>query len=249
MFADAPATIDVSHVPAQLVDNVIVPVPQEIFSSLDKLGSQDWDSQLKTSDFDKLGKRPQIALLFGVVVADGFVAVQAQDAKQVEKIGNHVLRISRALGVSNTVTSHAQAIIEASGKNDWRRIRQELDRIQEGVHQKMLELRDEELAQLMTIGGWLRGTEALTSILSANYSTAGADILNQPDLVDHLNGQIGKMPLFTKGNGTVKTIREGLVKLQPLLRGSGEGSIPKETVSQVHGITASLVADIIANNN
>jgi hypothetical protein len=248
-LADAPATIDVSHVPAQLVDNVIVPVPQEIFSSLDKLGSQDWDSQLKTGNFDKLGKRPQIALLFGVVVADGFVAVQAQDAKQVEKIGNHVLRISRALGVSNTVTSHAQAIIEASGKNDWHRIRQELDRIQEGVHQKMLELRDEELAQLMTIGGWLRGTEALTSILSTNYSIAGADILNQPDLVDHLNGQIGGMPLFTKGNGTVKSVREGLVKLQPLLRCSGGGSVPKATVAQIHGITSSLVAGIIANQN
>jgi len=247
--ADAPATIDVSNVPAQLVDDVVVPVPQEIFASLDKLGNQDWDGQLKNNEFNQLGKRPQIALLFGVVVADGFVAVQAEDAAKVQAIGNHVLRISRALGVSNSVTSHAQSIIQASKNNDWRRIRQELDRIQESVHQKMLELRDEELAQLMTIGGWLRGTEALTSILNKNFSTDGADILNQPDLVDHLDGQIRKMPLFTKGNGMVKNVRKGLSDLKPLLRNGSNGTIPKQTVDRVHLITSTLVDSIIANKD
>lgn len=244
-----PATIDISNVPAQLIDDVVVPVPQEIFASLDKLGNQDWRAQLKSNAFDQLGKRPQIALLFGVVVADGFVAVQAEDAEKVQDIGNHVLRISRALGVSNSVTIHAQAIIDASKRNDWHRIRQELDRIQESVHQKMLELRDEELAQLMTIGGWLRGTEALTSILSKNFSAAGADILNQPDLIDHLDEQIREMPVFTKGNGMVKSVRKGLSDLKPLLRNGTNGSIPKETVQRVQGITAALVSEIIANKN
>lgn len=245
--ADAPATIDISTLPASLVDNVVVPVPQEIFLSLDKLGHQDWRGEIKASNYGKLGKRSQIALLLGVVVAEGFVAVQAEDREKVEAIGGHVMRLSKALGVSESVTSHAQSIIESAKENDWRNIRQELDKVQESVRQAMAELRDEELAELVAIGGWLRGTEALASILTKHYSEAGADILNQPDLVAHLNNQIGKMPLGTRSSGVVKEVRKGLDDLQPLLRNGAGGTIQSGTVAKVHGITTSLVARIIEN--
>jgi hypothetical protein len=247
LHADAPATIDISKLPASLVDDVVVPVPQEIFMSLDKLGNQDWRGEIKATGYDKLGKRSQIALLLGVVVADGFVAVQAEDRKKVEDIGGHVMRLSKALGVSESVTSHAQSIIESAQENDWRNIRQELDKVQESVRQAMAELRDEELAELVAIGGWLRGTEALSSILTKHYSEAGADILNQPDLVAHLDKQIGKMPMGTRNAGVVKEVRKGLDDLKPLLRNGSGGTIPSSTVVKVHGITTALVARIIAN--
>jgi len=119
--------------------------------------------------------------------------------------------------------------------------------VQEGVRQEMAELRDEELAELVAIGGWLRGTEALASILRKQYTEAGADILNQPDLVAHLDKQIALMPVGTRTAGVVKDVHKGLTALKPLLRNGSGGTISSDTVAKIHGITTALVALIMAN--
>ena len=124
--ADPPPTIDISKLPGTMIDDVVVPVPREVFLSLDKLGDQDWNAQIMDSKFDKLGDRRQVALLFGVVVADGFVAVQAENRDAVTDIGRHVSRLAKALGVSDAVTAHANAIIDYAETDDWDAVRSEL---------------------------------------------------------------------------------------------------------------------------
>ena len=45
-----PARIDISSISAQMVEDVIIPIPHEIFSSLDKLGDQNWRRHLLKRD-------------------------------------------------------------------------------------------------------------------------------------------------------------------------------------------------------
>ena len=182
-----------------------------------------------------------------MVIAEGFVAVQAGDKDKVEEVGRHVMRLSKALGVSQTVTSHAQAIIEAAKVDDWTRIRIELDKVQAGVSDKMEAMRDEELAKLIAIGGWVRGTEVLSSILSKGYTREGAEILNQPDLVAHMERQLKALPLLVRGIGPVKKVRRGVRDLKPLLQSGDDGVIPKGSVRKVHEITNGMVGSIVAN--
>ena len=58
---------------------------------------------------------------------------------------------------------------------------------------KMKELRDDELVDLVSLGGWLGGTEALASVLKENYTTEGSDLLNQIDLVKQLNSDFNSL--------------------------------------------------------
>ncbi len=69
-----PASIDLSKFPAAEVEDVVVPVPSEIFSVLDKLGSPNWRGELRGSLGKNTGNRAQVALLLGTVIADGFIA-------------------------------------------------------------------------------------------------------------------------------------------------------------------------------
>ena len=72
-------------------------------------------------------------------------------------------------------------------------MREELDGALQDVRRAMVELGDDDLAQLVSIGGWIRGTEVLTSIVSRNYSASGAELLNQPELLNYFSRRIDEM--------------------------------------------------------
>src|SRR6478609_8963665 len=98
-----PSHIDLSKFPATQLDAIVVPLPSEVFNVLDKLGTPNWQEQLRAPNIKNRGEREQIALLLGSVVAEGFVAVEAADKARVKQIGRDVLELARAIGVESTV--------------------------------------------------------------------------------------------------------------------------------------------------
>ena len=162
--AEAPSHIDVKRL-SKTVEDVVVPLPNEIFGALNKLDSVNWKEYVRTSKGTNFTERPRIALLLGAVIADGFIAVQAEDAPSVKEIGQRVVSLAKGIGVGNSIMPHAKAITEAADQRNWDGVRQELDRTQNSVQQAMNEVHDEKLSQLVSLGGWLRGTEVLTSVV------------------------------------------------------------------------------------
>lgn len=241
-FAQPAQKIDVGSVPATVVDNVIVPVPSEVFGVLDKLGTPNWHDVLRTKKVSVPADRAQTALLLGTVIAEGFVAVEAQESEEVKKIGRAVLKLSGAIGVQKSVIGRSNAIIESAGQRDWQKVRGELDGALREVKESMIELQDEQLAQLVSLGGWLRGTEALTTVVGKNYTKDGAELLHQPTLLEYftrrldaMNGKFSNSPVFGK-------IKARLPEIQPLINTQGE--IPAKAVEQIHAITEDLVKTI-----
>src|SRR3982751_5389818 len=80
--APAPARIDVQKV-STTVENVVVPRPDEVFGALNKLGGVNWKDYVRTDRGSNFTDRARIALLLGSVIADGFIAVQAEDTPAV----------------------------------------------------------------------------------------------------------------------------------------------------------------------
>jgi len=225
-----------------VVDDVVVPVPTEVFGVLDKLGSPNWHDVLRKIENPKRGERAQVALLLGTVIAEGFIAVEAQEPEEVKKIGRHVLNLAGAIGVRKSVISRTSSIIEAADKKDWARIRVEFDGASEDVKQAMIELKDEQLAQLVSLGGWLRGTEALTQVVSKNYSKDGAELLHQPTLLDFFQRRLDGMNPRLKRHSLVKKVREQLPEIRPLIE--KPNSLSEESVEKIHAITSGLVKAI-----
>ena len=243
--ADPPAHIEIAKLPNQstLVDDVVVPLPSEIFGVLDKLGSPNWHDVLRNAKVAPSGPRPQIALLLGAVIAEGFIAVEAQDSEQVKKIGRDVLTLAGAIGVKKSVIARSNAIIEAADKQDWNAARKELDLALKDVKQAMTELHDDQLAQLVSLGGWLRGTEALCEVVQKNYSRDAADLLHQPVLLDHFESRLKEMPPRLK-KASVLQIESKLGDIRSQITGP---VITPKNVDAVHDIVRELVKSISSN--
>src|SRR3981189_2624688 len=187
--AQAPQQINIKQL-TTTVENVVVPLPNEIFGALNKLGSVNWREYVRSGKGSNFTERPRIALLLGTVIADGFIAVQAEDAPAVKDIGQRVQALARAIGVERSITEHAKAITEAADKRKWDSVRQELDRTQNRGQQAMNEVHDEKLSQLVSLGGWLRGTEVLTSVVVKHYSVEGAELLHPPELLIYFQNSL-----------------------------------------------------------
>src|SRR5437879_8473836 len=121
--AQVPQHIDIKQL-STTVEDVVVPLPNEIFGALNKLGAVNWKEHVRSDEEPNFTERPRIALLLGTVIADGFIAVQAEDAPAIKDIGQRVLALAKGIGVGNSITPHAKAIIDAAGKRNWANVRQ-----------------------------------------------------------------------------------------------------------------------------
>lgn len=215
--------------PGQVVDDVVVPVPSEVFTVLDKLGEPNWRIEVRDLKLPQTSDRTLLSLVFGYVVAEGFVAVQAEDKESVKDIGREVIDLAKALGISKSVLPHAQAILDAADQNDWKAIRKEFDLTQKTVRNTMEQMRDEDLAQCVSLGGWLRGTASVTSVVSKAFSADRAELLNQPMLVEHFLSVIGKTPPSTRDHPVVVKILAGLrvvlTEMESAVDGFSEDSV------------------------
>jgi hypothetical protein len=241
--AEPARRIDVKRL-SKNIDDVVVPLPNEIFGALNKLDSVNWKQFVRTNKGTNFTERPRIALLLGTVIADGFIAVQAEDAPSVKEIGQRVVSLAKGIGVEKAIVPHAKAITDAADRRNWPAVRQELDRTQNSVQQAMNEVHDEKLSQLVSLGGWLRGTQVLTSVVNRHFSADGAELLHQPDLLDYFQRKLAIMPEFNVP--VIAQIKSSLQEVKPLIE--TDGPIPPVSVQKINEITSRIDGAIVTRN-
>jgi len=249
LLADTPPKkIAISDFPAAAVQDVVVPVPSEIFAVLDKLGNPNWKSQLRDGKAQTPEDRARTALLLGNVIAEGFVAVEAEDSERVKELGRQVLTLAEAINVRKSVIARSKSITDKADQRDWKGVRAEFDGALQDVRGAMQELNDQDLSQLVSLGGWLRGTEVLTSIVQNGFSRDGAELLHQPELVNYFDRCIGSMGSRLRKNPLVSEIRDVLRKIGPIVNQGGE-NISIDQAKIIHDFTHGVNQQVVNGVN
>ena len=227
---------------ARPVEGVLLPVPKEIFRSLDEFRNANWRAVQRPEvvQWKPHGDQVQIALLLGVVVAEGFIAMDAEDSTEVKNVGNAVLRLARGLGVEKSALRRSRSIIEHADKSEWAAARKEWDGVFSDLQSGMIEIKSKELAQLVSLGGWLRGTEALGALVLQNYSPERAELIRQPVLLDYVEKQLLAMSSGIQTHQLVAKMREGLQRIRVLIKNEN-GPPTEKTVKEIDGICKELV--------
>jgi len=247
LLAQTPAHTAATPLPSQStsIKDVPVPIPSEVFATLDRFAHTNWRGVQRPAlaRWKPRGDQAEIALRLGAVIAEGFVAVKAEDAAEVKSLGQAVLMLTRALGVERAALRRSRSIVEHAEKGDWPAVRKEWDGVQADVERGMKELKSEQLAQLVSLGGWLRGTQALGALVLQDYNTENAALLRQPALLDHFEKELTAMRGDLKTKPLLLRIREGIRKVRSLL-GFRDAPIEKETVGQIAKAADELLAEL-----
>jgi hypothetical protein len=194
--------------------------------------------------------RFQTALHFGSLVADGFMLTIAERPQDVQMIGRNLIKESRALGVGDRLTKRSKSLLEYSDKGDWLGMRQELVKTQEDVEQSMMELRDEEMAHMISLGGWLRGFQIGATSAAEKYTPEKASILAQLDVMDYfldrldtLNPRLKKTEMVSALIAAIKKIRLVIVDTQGAVPTADQVLKLKQCADEAEGIAVSHVND------
>jgi hypothetical protein len=233
-----------SPLPAQAkqVHGLAVPVPKEIFRSLDQFRDANWRGvkRPEVAGWKSHGDQAQLAILLGVVTAEGFIAMEAEDSAEVKDVGNSVLSLARGLGIRERALRRSRSIIELADKNEWPEARKEWDGVLSDLETGMIELKSAHLSQLASLGGWLRGTEALSALVLQNYSPEHAELIRQPGLATYLEKQLLAMSSEIKARPIVVKLLDGIQRIRSLVE-SQNGPLSEEAVRKIHDVCAELV--------
>jgi hypothetical protein len=227
------------------VNPYTAPSVAEIFQQLDDLKPLPFD-QLKR-DFPQAthASREQMGMVFGGLVADGFLIVEAQKRNLVEDLGRVLLRQARSLGVGDRVMRHSASLTELGKKGDWPAVRRELISTQQDVEQAMTELRDQKMAHLISLGGWLRGLEICAGAVESNYTTDRAAVLWQRDLINYFAEEIKTLPPAVAHKPLFEKVRTGVGAIRALLNRAPE-KLSLEDVKALHAQARELNLAIAA---
>ena len=169
--------------------------------------------------------RLQTALHFGALVADGFMLTVAERPQDVQDIGRELIRQSRALGVGERLAKRSKSLFELSDKGDWVGMRGELVKTQEDVEESMMELHDEEMAHMVSLGGWLRGFQLGAVSTDDRYSPAKAEILGRVDVMEYFLDRLDTLNPRLKATEMVTDFTDRIKKIR-LVAIETQGAIP-----------------------
>lgn len=185
--------------------------------------------------------RAKIALRSGRIIADGMLAVIAEKPSRVEGPARAMVRYAKALGVADHITKHSKSLLEKAAKENWLDLRKELVKSQADIESGMMGLKDEEIAHMVSLGGWFRGLEAVSFLVEGDYTPEHARILVQPEAVDYFIDRIGTLdptmkddPVFVAIDKSLKAIKAATVK-------EGDAVPTAEEVKSIHKHAAEVV--------
>jgi hypothetical protein len=224
-FAAEPAPLSQDQLAKAIkIDSLTIPTPGELFAALEKPGKPDWAGQYRTPIPMTYRNRTQIALNLGGLIADGFIAVEAQDSQQVKNIGTDIIKLAKALGVSENVLSRGNSINEFAESSEWDALHEELEATQNEVKTSMQSHRDQDLVILVSLGGWIRGTQAVSASVLKNYDEQSGRVLRQPAVVNFIHSKLNDISMDLRSEPLVKSVSEQLTAIEKLVAfQSGKG--------------------------
>jgi hypothetical protein len=225
-------------------DSLTIPTPGELFAAFEKPGKPDWAGQYRTPIPMTYRNRGQIALNLGGLIADGFIAVEAQDSQQVKNIGTDIIKLAKALGVSENVLSRGNSINEFAENSEWDALQEELEATQNEVKASMQSHSDHDLVILVSLGGWIRGTQAVSASIMKNYDERSAKVLRQPAVVNFIHAKMNEIAAELRNEPLVKTVNDQLTALEKLVTFPAGKAPTIEEVRKVNQAVSKLMGEI-----
>ena len=198
-------------------DSISIPTPGELFAALEKPGKTNWSGQYRGPMPMTYRNRAQIALNLGGLIADGFIAVEAKDSQQVKNIGSDIIKLAKALGVSENLLRRGNSINEFAENDEWDTLQEELEATQNEVKSSMQSHSDQDLVILVSLGGWIRGTQVVSGVIMQNYDERSAKVLRQPALVSFMKSKINEISPQLRSEPLLRDVSEQLTGIEKLV--------------------------------
>ena len=199
------------------VNQFTAPSIRKIFEDLNSLRPLPYDA-LKREVPEKMPKdRSKLALSLGGLLADGFLAVEAEKLLDLEPVGRSLLKHAKILGAGTRLSEHTNSILEHGALGDWGGLKLELAKTQKDVEKEMVMIRDVDAAHLISLGGWLRALEIGCAASLEPFDAKKAAVLARADLAEYFVESVQMLEDRVKDQDHMKEMLAGLRIIHDML--------------------------------
>lgn len=231
------------------VNEFTTPSIRKLFDMLNHIGKLSYDS-LKRPFTDKTpADRIVVSLGLGTLIADGFLIVQCEKVEEMEGVGRAMIKYGKALGAGTRMNKHTQSLFEYSLKGNWQDLRVELAKTQADVEAEMVQLRDVDIAHLISLGGWLRALEIATQSIADNYTEEKTRQLTRRDIAEYYLMSLDSLHPSLMKNPTLQALRKGIEELLPLVDVPEGKALTQDEVKLLHQKASALAHTITDKMN
>jgi hypothetical protein len=224
------------------VNGFTTPSIKKLFEQLDELGSLPYE-ELKRKIPSTPRDRGVVALSLGVVIADGFLAVNSDQILDLRDIGGAVLKHAKILGSGKGAIRHVKTILENSALEELGVLKDELAKTQLDVEAEMVLLRDVDIAHLVGLGGWLRALEIASRSSVDPFKPERAKKLARVDIVAYFVHSLSELDPKVRANENIKRIDRRLKQVLKVLEtpGGPDGTLTQAQVRDLAVKSTELV--------
>ena len=223
------------------VNKFTTPSIRKIFQDLETLRPLPYDELKRPMPEETPQDRTDLALTVGLLLADGFFAVEAEQLFDLEPVGRSLLQHAKVLGSGTRISSHMKSLLEKGALNDWDALKIELARTQKDVEKEMVLIRDVDAANLISLGGWLRAFEIGCAASLNPYNPEKASILARPDVVEYFVLNLETLEPQIQKNEKVQRIRKDLEVIQEKIDLPKQEILSEEEVQELRAMVEELV--------
>lgn len=223
------------------VNQFTTPSIRKIFDELRILRPLPYDELKRPLPAQPPQDRTRLSLIMGVLLADGFFAVEAEQFFDLEPIGRSLLNHGKVLGSGTRISSHMKSMLEKGAVGQWSELKEELVQTQKDVEKEMVLIRDVDAANLISLGGWLRALEIGTASSLNPYDPAKASILGKPEVVEYFTLNLETLEPRLQKNQLVSLIRSRLLEIHEKVQIPEGQILAEEEVRELHTLVENLV--------
>ncbi len=143
-----------------------LPSPPELLYVLSKQGSPKWRKLYFPAAQGQESDRSKTALRLGLSIAEGHLAAMARDAQKLRDVTNDLQRHAKVLGIGDGLTENSRNINSSAEEKAWANVAFQLESLVAKTSDTLRAQRDDDLADLITTGMWVRLLHISSSVVT-----------------------------------------------------------------------------------
>ncbi len=203
-------------------------------------GKIDWsalaDAVAVDVDANDFTAKADASMALGVKIADGIVAIKAQNVEKLNRSADQLEALGKNLGATDDDLKRARQVRDLANRGEWLQVFLELGFLQTDIMQKLNTPENLPYRTLVVASGWLQGARYASSLISSNYTPELSNILREPVLAGELKKQVAALPANIQKSDKVAQIRKAVEAAYPIVNVPLTAPIAKEDVAKLKSI-------------
>jgi hypothetical protein len=210
--------------------------------------SLDWgalaDAVAVDLDANDFPERSDAAMAMGVKIADGIVAIKAQNVEMLNNSATALESLGKNLGASDEDLHRARQVRDLANRGEWLMVFLELGFLQTDILRKLNSADNQNERVLIIAAGWLQGARYATSLILSNYSPEISNILREPILAAELSKQLAALPESLQESEKVRQISRAVAEAAVIVDVPLDAPIERDQVERLKSLGDAIVGTI-----